>query len=466
MSLLALSDVSFEFSSAAPVFKDVSLSVNFGDRIAVVGANGAGKTTFLHLLTGALEPSKGSITRRRGLQVAVSEQDPTIDGQSGGERAREQLSRVFAAEAGLLILDEPTNHLDLHAREWLERKLLQRPAASIAASHDRAFLTAFANRIVDIERGKVYVYNVGYAEYRAMKKKRTAQEWANYEGYERRKTALESAARKRDQLSAKVARAPDGIKSSQDFYARKAAKVARTGRLLRERVLDAGVRVEKPWEEQDIGNLTFDNIRRAGDVVLHAEGLTVAGLFEGLTFYLRRRDRLAITGSNGSGKTTLLRVIAGQRPPDAGAVRLGANVEMASIEQVLEQQLDFGQSPLEICGTSTTARTLLACLKLPVACLNRPLRSLSGGERTKVAMASILNSSANLLLLDEPTNHLEIEAQEALEAALRCYPGTVVAVSHDRAFLEALGEEAKMIELPYYEMHEDRPLSLAGSRRS
>jgi ATPase subunit of ABC transporter with duplicated ATPase domains len=123
-------------------------------------------------------------------------------------------------------------------------------------------------------------------------------------------------------------------------------------------------------------------------------------------------------------------------------------VEAASIEQVLEEQLDFAQSPLEVCGTSTTARTLLGCLKVPLECLNRPLASLSGGERTKVAMAKILNAKANLLLLDEPTNHLEVEAQEALEAALAIYPGAVIAVSHDRAFLESLGADAKRIELP------------------
>jgi len=292
------------------------------------------------------------------------------------------------------------------------------------------------------------VYNVGYVEYRAMKQKRVAQHWADYEGYERRKAALESAARKRDQLSAKVAQAPIGTRGDNDFYARKAAKVARTGRLLRERLSDLGAKVEKPWEEQGIGNLAFDNIRRASDFVLHVEGLSVRGLFDGLTFHLRRGERLAITGANGSGKTTLLRILTGQKQPDAGTTRFGTNVETASVEQVLEQQLDFSQSPLEICGMSTMTRTLLGCLKVPVACLNRPLNSLSGGERTKVAMASILNSSANLLLLDEPTNHLEIEAQEALEATLREYPGTVIAVSHDRAFLEALGEEAKVIELP------------------
>ena len=448
MSLLALAGVSFEFSSGTPVFKNVSLSINPGDRIALAGPNGAGKTTFLQLLTQALQPTQGSIIRRRGLHLAAFEQDSRIEGQSGGEHAREQLSRVLTADADLLILDEPTNHLDMDARQWLERKLLKLHTAAIAASHDRAFLTAFANRVIEIERGKVQVYNTGYLEYRAMKQERIAQQWAEYEGYERRRAAMESAAQKRDQLSAKVAHTPPGIRGGKHFYARKAAKVARTGRLLRERVSDPGVRVEKPWEEQPIGDLTFDNIRRAGAVALHAEGLTVRGLFENLTFHLRGGGRLAITGANGSGKTTLLRVLSGQKQPDAGVIQFGANVETASIEQVLEQQLDFRQSPLEICGGSTTARTLLGCLKVPAACLNRPLNSLSCGERTKVAMASVLNSSPNLLLLDEPTNHLEIEAQEALEDALRSYPGAVIAVSHDRAFVEALGAEALVIELP------------------
>lgn len=449
MSLLALSGVSFEYSSGTLVFEDVSLSINPGDRIALVGPNGAGKTTFLHLLTEALQPSEGSISRLRGLHIAISEQDSRIEGQSGGEHSREQLSRVLSANADLLILDEPTNHLDLRAREWLERTLLRRHTATIAASHDRVFLTAFANRVIEIERGRLQVYNVGYCEYRDMKQKRTAQQWADYEAYERRKAAMESAARKRDQLSAKVAHAPAGMRGGNDFYARKSAKVARTGRLLRERVSTPEVKVEKPWEEQSIGNLTFDNLRRAGDFVLHVEGLSVRGLFEGLTFHLRRGERLAVTGPNGSGKTTLLRILMGQQQPDAGAIRLGSNVETASIEQVLEQQLDFDQTPLEICGTSTMARTLLGCLKVPAACLNRPLHSLSGGERTKVALARILNSSANLLLLDEPTNHLEIDAQEALEEALRSYPGTVIAVSHDRAFLAAFGGEATVIELPF-----------------
>ena len=316
MSLLALCGVSFEFPSGAPLFEDVSITINPGDRIALVGPNGAGKTTFLHLLTEALEPTRGSIARRRGLRVAISEQNSRIEGQSGGEHSREQLARVFAADSDVVILDEPTNHLDLDAREWLERKLARLGAAAIVASHDRAFLAAVANRVVEIERGKARVYNTGYDEYRAMKQKQTAQAWAEYEGYARRKSAIESAARKRDRLSAKVGQAPAGEKKSP-FYLAKSSKVARTGRILRERVNDAE-KVEKPWEEQGIGDLTFDNIRRAGDVVLTVEGLVARGLFEGLTFHLRRGERLAITGANGSGKTTLLRMLAGQRRPDAG----------------------------------------------------------------------------------------------------------------------------------------------------
>jgi ATP-binding cassette subfamily F protein 3 len=153
-------------------------------------------------------------------------------------------------------------------------------------------------------------------------------------------------------------------------------------------------------------------------------------------------------GPNGSGKTTLLNVIQGTTLPDSGSVRFGANVELASVEQNLGG-LDPNLSPLDICGSDTAARTLLACLRLRPDRLNRPLQELSGGERTKVALVRILTSGANLLLLDEPTNHLEIEAQEALEQALRLYPGTVIVVSHDRFFLDALGPGVASLNLSH-----------------
>ena len=242
---------------------------------------------------------------------------------------------------------------------------------------------------------------------------------------------------------------PPGVRHSKDFYGRKSAKVARTGRLLRERVAGPD-ELAKPWEEQPIPELSFENVPRSGDVVLAASGLSKAFgprvLFRDLSFTVGRGERWAILGPNGSGKTTLVEILLGGLAPDAGSVRRGTNVQVAAMAQD-PAPADLERTALEICGTGTLARTLLGCLKLRGERLNSPLRSLSGGERTKVELARILNSGANLVCLDEPTNHLEIEAQEALEQVLAQFPGTLVVISHDRAFLEALGPELKRLEV-------------------
>lgn len=378
-----------------------------------------------------------------GLGFHPSGFDRGVQSLSGGERMRAELARAISTPADLLILDEPTNHLDAAARDWLAEALNSRTGASIVASHDRSLLSAFAGRIIEVDEARARVFESGYVDYRRARALMDAQAWGAYEAFQRRKAAVERAAQRRDTLAGRVARTPGGIRGGKDHYARKAAKVARTARILRSRVSDSH-RVEKPWEDPPIDGLTFDRMTRSGDLVLVAEGLakSFAGrtLFRGLSFHLRRGGRLVIRGANGSGKTTLLKIIEGSLPPDQGSVQLGAHVEPAVVAQDLAA-LDAHLSPFEICGSDLAARTLLACLKLRRECLNRPLRELSGGERTKVALARILNSRANLLLLDEPTNHLEIEAQEALELALRLYPGTVIAVSHDSFFIEALGSD-------------------------
>lgn len=526
MSLLAVSELSFEYPCGPALFQDVSFSINPGDHVAVVGPNGAGKSTLLRLLTGGLEPTRGRIVRRRTLRIAVADQDvpaalrqtlfdfvfgalPSLallraqilglqqqlsdsssaaeyanriseyeqrDGflaeagvvrtltglgysvqdfdrdvqsLSGGERTRAQLARALSAEVDLLVLDEPTNHLDVVAREWLEKSLASRAAACVITSHDRALLSRFANRIIEIERSQARVFESDYQEYRRVRALLDRQAWLAYEGFERRKAVVERAAERREQVAARVATTPEGVRHGKDHYARKAAKVARTARILRTRANEEG-RVEKPWEDHPISGLTFDRVIRSGDVAVAGMGLTKSYggkvLFRDLSFHVRRGDRLAIVGPNGSGKTTLLNVIQGATLPDCGSVRFGANVQLASVAQN-PGGLDLSRSPLEVCGSDTAARTLLACLKLPPDRLNRPLHELSGGERTKVALARILNSGANLLLLDEPTNHLEIEAQEALEQALQLYPGAVILVSHDRFFLDALGPALALLKL-------------------
>jgi ATP-binding cassette subfamily F protein 3 len=225
--------------------------------------------------------------------------------------------------------------------------------------------------------------------------------------------------------------------------------VHRTARILRERVT-VHERVDKPWEEQPIPALNFNVPARSGDLALIASRITKAFgtrvLFRDVTIHVRRGERLVIAGPNGCGKTTLLNILRGQLAPEAGSVRLGANVVVGSVTQD-GAELNPDATPLQICGADSRSRTMLGCLKLRPDCLNRKLRELSAGERTKVALAKILTGDANILLLDEPTNHLEIEAQEALEEALKGYPGGLVVGTHDRAFLEALGPDLSILNL-------------------
>ncbi|GEM_PF-3840858 len=269
------------------------------------------------------------------------------------------------------------------------------------------------------------------------------QAWDKYEGAQRRKAAFERASERRAALARKISAPPAGEKGDNDFYARKAKKVARTGRLLKERAAQFE-EVEKPWVEQPIPDLDFSAVRRSGDIALSARDLGKSfgsrALFANVTFHLPRGARLAIAGANGSGKTTLLRILLGLEPATTGEVQFGANVDTGYFSQEVEA-LDVDRTPIDVCSTSTLSRMMLACLKVRPDCIARPLRELSPGERAKTALARLLSCGANLLLLDEPTNYLEIEAQEALEQALIRYPGTIIAVSHDRSFLAALGPQ-------------------------
>src|ERR1019366_2771458 len=219
------------------------------------------------------------------------------------------------------------NQSSRHGSSGMARNsLASRAAACVITSHDRALLSAFANRIVEIERSKVSVFETSYADYRRARALLDRQAWLAYEAFERRKATLNRAARHRDRLSARGAGTPEGVRGGKDHYARKAAKVARTARILRARA-SGEQRVEKPWEEQPIEGLTFDRVARSGDVVVAGARLTKSygskTLFQDLSLHVSRGDRLAIVGPNGSGKTTLLNVIQGTTLPDSGSVRFG-----------------------------------------------------------------------------------------------------------------------------------------------
>ncbi len=454
MSILSVHNLSYCHVLGVPLFAGATFSIDPGDRIGLTGPNGCGKTTLLRLLAGDLEPTGGQIVRARYLAIEALVR-PDKEDRSSGQRTREAIAALMRASAGLVILDEPTNHLDTASRDWLANWLIRENITAILVSHDRDFLNRVTNRTIAIERGKVSVYAGSYDLALAERSLNEDRQWQDYEGQQRRIQAAERAAERRDRLSAKVAKAPPGAKMSHDFYRRKAAKVARTGRLLRERVqLEATV--SKPWEEQSIPDLDFSNVPHCSHAALQVNRLTAGyvpsrPVLQNVSFPVHRGERWAITGPNGSGKTTLLRLLREELDPMAGEIRWGAGIRIGYYAQEHEQ-LRESESPLDAClritSNETAVRTMLGCLKLRRDLVRQPIGTLSMGERSKTALAQLLLASNNVLLLDEPTNHLEMEAQDALAAALKQFPGALLFVSHDGWFVRQVATHTLFLGPP------------------
>lgn len=381
-----------------------------------------------------------------GLAFSPGERRLPMKHLSSGQRARAELARLLLSPAELLLIDEPTNHLDITASGWLENHLSNLNAAWLVISHDRAFLTQAATRTFELRRGALTVYEGNYQFYLEQRDVRERQAWEHFHARERRVVASREASERRNALAGRVSRAPRGTRTGRDFYRRKAAKVARTARILRER----GARepaVRKPWRDSPIPELDFPNVGRPRGIALRVENLSRAYgdkcLFKNLSFDVQACARWAIVGPNGCGKSTLLRILTGREKPDAGTVRFGAHVHPGYYAQEGEN-LDTAQSPLELClqihSDETWVRTILGCLRLRGENVSRPLHTMSAGERVKVALARLLLESPNLLLLDELTNHLDIEAREAVEDTLSRFPGTILFASHDRYFVKNLAQ--------------------------
>ncbi len=454
MSILSVHNLSYCYVLGAPLFEGATFSIDPGDRIGLTGPNGCGKTTLLRLLAGDLEPTAGEIVRARHLTVEALTR-PRKEDRSSGQRTREAIAALMRAGAGLVILDEPTNHLDTASRDWLANWLIRENITAILVSHDRDFLNRVTNRTIAIERGKVSVYAGGYDLALAERSMNEDRQWQDYQGQQRRIQAAERAAERRDRLSAKVAKAPPGAKMSHDFYRRKAAKVARTGRLLRERAqLEASV--SKPWEEPSIPGLDFSRVPHSSHAALQVHRLTAGyvpsrPVLRDVSFSVHRGERWAIAGPNGCGKTTLLRFLRDELAPSSGEIRWGAGIRIGYYAQEHEQ-LDEAESPLDAClriaPDETAARTMLGCLKLRRDLVRRPVGTLSLGERSKTALAQLLLGTNNVLLLDEPTNHLEMEAQDALAAALKQFPGALLFVSHDGWFVREVATHTLFLGSP------------------
>lgn len=372
-----------------------------------------------------LEQRVSTIATRLGFSPADLQRD--VSSLSGGERGRLILGAVLATEPELLLLDEPTNHLDLDTIRWLEGWLTAQKSAVLVVSHDRAFLDAVCPITMELGRTSFRVYPLPY----------TAYHTERAEDLERERALAEEQAA--------------FVQKTEDFIRRNIAgqktKQAQSRRKMLEK-LDKVERPEDVWARAERVRFRFADAARSGDIVLECRGLeAVRGgrrLFHGLDVLVRRGDRIGIVGANGCGKSTLLRLVAGLgAPEDRGSVKRGTNLREGYFDQHLGS-LDPASSCIDEVRSvrgdfnQDGARQYLARFRFYGDDPFRQVASLSGGERTRLALAKLLLEPKNLLFLDEPTNHLDIPAAEILEEALTGFEGTVLLVSHDRRFLETV----------------------------
>jgi ATPase subunit of ABC transporter with duplicated ATPase domains len=357
--------------------------------------------------------------------------DGDVGGLSGGWKIRVAMARVLLGRPDVLLMDEPTNHLDIESIIWLERFLKCYPGALLMTSHDREFMNRVVTKIAEIDSGEITVYS------------------GNYDFYERERAIRES------NQQAAFARQQAMLAKEQRFIERFKAHAAKAAQVQsRIKALDKIEKIELP-KKRHIVHFEFRTPPRSGDQVVVIEQLCKAygkrSIYSGFDLTVRRGERWAVMGRNGAGKTTLLKMIAGTIAPDGGSVRIGASVIMGYFAQqsldvlkadltVIEQlQEDFPQDTLGLL------RTLAGAFQFSGDDVEKKIRTLSGGERSRLAIARMLYDPPNLLVLDEPTNHLDLATKEMLAEALRGFEGTMIFVSHDRTFLRSLA--SRVLEL-------------------
>ncbi|OGA64563.1 MAG: ABC transporter ATP-binding protein [Betaproteobacteria bacterium RIFCSPLOWO2_12_FULL_67_28] len=453
-----------------PLLDRAFFALEAGERVGLIGRNGSGKSSLLAVIAGTLALDDGELKKREALSVALVEQEPQLPhapslraslllrgrvpairdererwrtearigeflhrfgldeglapaAASGGETKRAALALAFALAPDLMLLDEPTNHLDIGGIVRLEN-LLQKSSA-IVVTHDRSFLDRVATRIAELDRGTLRSYP------------------GNFSDYERLKAG---------ELAAEVVaeRRFDKFWAEEEAWIRRGIEARRTRDAGRVRRLER-LREERAARRDRIGNvkLALHAGQRSGKLVAELAGVckSFAGrpIVKDLDLRIGRGDRIGLIGANGAGKTTLIKLILGSLDPDAGTVRLGANVQPAYFDQMREaldpgktvaETISPGSDWVELASGRKHVMSYLADFLFPPRRAAAPVRMLSGGERNRLLLARLFARPANVLVLDEPTNDLDIESLELLEAALQDYDGTLLLVSHDRAFLD------------------------------
>ena len=347
-----------------------------------------------------------------------------VSALSGGQKTILQLAILLLEEPDILLLDEPTNHLDIKSLEWLEDKLKKIRSTLIIISHDRLFLDRVTNKTLEIENAHGTLYNVPYSAYREQKRVNREIQEKHYKNQQK-----------------EIARMEAFIAQQKRWNREKNIIAAES----RQKALDRMVKVEKVESAPLSLAFRFAPTLESGDDVLSVKNLKKSypgvALFEDLSFEVKKKDRLVVIGANGSGKSTLLQILAGNTPSDSGEFRTGYNVRMGYYDQyqhLNEQNTVLDEIWSDSDANLTQIRSLLATFLFRGDDVFKEIRVLSGGEKARLVLAKLMQKKVNLLLLDEPTNHLDIESREALEDALLAFEGTIIAVSHDRYFVNKI----------------------------
>ena len=465
MNLLTAENISKSFNSDKILFDNISLGINEGDKIGLIGINGTGKSTLLKILAGEEEADSGKLTKGNAVRIAYLPQNPEFDDNesvisevikgkkaknefwdtegearsllakfeiedveakvgtlSGGQKKRAALVRTLLDDAEILILDEPTNHLDTAMSEWLEDYLKKMKQALFIITHDRYFLDQVTNRIVELTHGKLYSYVGGYMKYLELKAEREEMEVAT----ERKNAALY----KKD--LAWMMRGARARSTKQKAHIERFEELKNRDKI----IVDKEIVVDSVSSRLGKQIIEIDNISKSyGNKVL----------FTDFTYMFRRIDRIGIIGKNGSGKSTLLKTILGQVKPGNGNIVIGQTAKIGYFSQdsgelnpnqtVIESAKDIAEYVQTKDGTVSASKMLERFL-FEGAMQYTKIEKLSGGERRRLALLHTLISAPNILILDEPTNDLDITTLSILEDYLDSFDGVVITVSHDRYFLD------------------------------